>query len=190
MKSLVTGASGVLGSAVLKCLLTEDPTMKNRDTRSAEALTETDARLLRAAIALSVRARDRGNAPYGALLADASGNVRPEAENTQVTERDCTGHAELNLMYEASRRFDPAELARCTVYASGEPCPMCAGAIYSGGVGRVVFALSLTTMNELAGERVDSISLRCAEVLGRGTRATAVVGPALETEARRVFGRT
>ena len=151
------------------------------------ALTPVDLRLLRAAIALSARARARGNQPYGALLADADGNVRLEYENTQVTERDCTGHAELNLMREASRRLDPDALGQCTVYASGEPCPMCAGAIYCGGVRRVVYALSLRSMVELGGEAADEIHLGCAEVLARGTRAVQVDGPALEDEARRVF---
>ncbi len=151
------------------------------------ALTATDLRLLRTAIALSAHARARGNQPYGALLADAEGKVRIESENTQVTDRDCTGHAELNLMREASRRFDVATLARCTVYASGEPCPMCAGAIYWGGVGRVVYALSVRSMADLAGEAADEIHLGCAEVLARGTRAVQVDGPALEDEARRVF---
>ncbi len=150
-------------------------------------LTDLDLRLLRAAIALSARARERGNEPYGALLGDAEGNVRLEAENTQVTDRDCTGHAELNLMREASRRFDSETLARCTVYASGEPCPMCAGAIYWGGVGRVVYALSVRSMVELAGEAAEEIHLGCADVLAHGTRAVEVAGPMLEDEARRVF---
>jgi tRNA(adenine34) deaminase len=96
----------------------------------------TDQRLLRAAIALSARASEAGNQPYGALLADAEGRVLLEACNTQVTERDVTAHAELNLVRAASQRFDRDMLAGCTVYASGEPCPMCAGAIYWSGVGR------------------------------------------------------
>ncbi|MEP6657281.1 MAG: nucleoside deaminase [Betaproteobacteria bacterium] len=150
-------------------------------------LTATDLRLLRAAIAVSARARAHGNEPYGAVLADADGNMRLDAENTQVTGRDCTGHAELNLMRAASRDFDRDELARCTVYASGEPCPMCAGAIYWGGVGRVVFALDAATMVTLAGEAADEIDLRCAAVLAHGTRAVVVTGPALEDEARQVF---
>jgi len=153
-------------------------------------LTTNDRSLLRAAIALSAEARDAGNEPYGALLADADGHVLLEAMNTQHTARDCTGHAELNLMRAASPRFTPRELARCTVYASGEPCPMCAGAIYWGGVGRVVFGLSIETMSTLGGVGVDELALHCAEVLGRGTRAVAVLGPAMEDEARRVFDET
>lgn len=147
----------------------------------------TDERLLRAAIALSAQARAAGNQPYGALLADSQGRVMLEASNTQVTARDCTGHAELNLMRDASQRYSPAELAGCTVYASGEPCPMCAGAIYWSGVRRVVYGLSIETMTALGGPSADELALQCREVLARGTHLVELLGPALEDEARRVF---
>jgi tRNA(Arg) A34 adenosine deaminase TadA len=147
----------------------------------------TDQRLLRAAIALSARARDAGNQPYGALLADAQGRVLLEAVNTQVIDRDCTGHAELNLMRDASPRFTREQLAARTVYASGEPCPMCAGALYWSGVGRVVFGLSIESMTALGGPDADELLLHAADVLASGTRPVEVIGPALEDEARRVF---
>src|SRR5215831_5405116 len=105
-------------------------------------MNETDIRHLRAAIALAHSARAHGNHPFGALLADETGAVLLEAENTVVTERDCTGHAETNLMRLASRRFGQEQLASCTLYTSTEPCAMCAGAIHWGNVGRVVYALS------------------------------------------------
>jgi tRNA(Arg) A34 adenosine deaminase TadA len=146
-----------------------------------------DQRLLRAAIALSARARDAGNQPYGALLADAQGRVLLEAVNTQVIDRDCTGHAELNLMRDASPRFTREQLAACTVYASGEPCPMCAGALYWSGVGRVVFGLSIESMTALGGPDADELLLHAADVLASGVRPVEVIGPALEDEARRVF---
>ena len=143
---------------------------------------------LRAAIELSRAARAKGNEPYGALLVDAGGTVLLGGENTQVTDRDCTGHAELNLMRAASRRFDAATLAGCTVYASGEPCPMCAGAIYWGGVGRVVYALERREHDRARRPR----RRRDPRVLPRRARpgharAIEVLGPALEDEARRVF---
>jgi len=146
-----------------------------------------DARQLRAAIELSRAARAKGNEPYGAVLVDPGGAALLGAENTQVTERDCTGHAELNLMREASRRFDARTLAACTVYASGEPCPMCAAAIYWGGIGRIVYALSVESMAALAGPGADEIFLPCREVLAHGTRRVEVVGPALEDEAQQAF---
>jgi tRNA(Arg) A34 adenosine deaminase TadA len=91
-----------------------------------------DDRHLLAAIGLAQRARDNGNHPFGALLVDADGNVAVESENTVVTGRDCTGHAETNVMREASHRLDPGFLQGCTLYTSTEPCAMCAGAIFGG----------------------------------------------------------
>ena len=159
----------------------------SEDQEPEAALDQTDALHLRAAIALSAQACDAGNMPYGALLVGADGRVLHEARNTQISARDCTGHAETNLIREASARLDPASLADSTVYASGEPCAMCAGALYWGGVRRVVYALSIASMRELGGAEVDELSLACRSVMAHGTRTVEVTGPALQAEARRVF---
>jgi tRNA(adenine34) deaminase len=155
--------------------------------RLTPMLSDDDTRLLRAAIALSWRAREAGNQPYGAVLADAQGQVLAEGVNTQVTSADCTAHAEINLVRDVSTRISRETLARCTVYASGEPCAMCAGAIYWAGIGRIVYALSIETMTALAGDAADELALHCRNVLRSGTRVTTVIGPALQAEARRVF---
>lgn len=150
-------------------------------------LDPTDALHLRTAIALSAQARDAGNMPYGALLVAADGRVLGVARNTQISERDYTGHAETNLMREASRRLDATTLAGSTVYASGEPCAMCAGAMYWGGIRCVVYALSIASMRELGGSDSDELLLPCREVMARGMRPVDVTGPALQKDARRVF---
>jgi tRNA(Arg) A34 adenosine deaminase TadA len=75
----------------------------------------TDTNLLKAAIVLAASARQHGNHPFGALIADEHGNVLLRAENTVVTTRDCTGHAETNLMRKASKTIPPEKLARCTL---------------------------------------------------------------------------
>ena len=146
-----------------------------------------DERHLRAAIAVSRAASARGDEPYGAALADERGTLILTAANTQVTGRDCTAHAELNLMREASGRFEPTTLAGCTVYATGEPCAMCAGAIYWSGVRRLVYALPVARMRELARPGADELMLSCREVLARGMHAVEVVGPVLEEEAAAVL---
>jgi tRNA(Arg) A34 adenosine deaminase TadA len=149
-------------------------------------MNETDIRHLRAAIALARSARAHGNHPFGALLADERGDVLLEAENTVVTEHDCTGHAETNLMRLASRRFSPAQLAGCTLYTSTEPCAMCAGAIHWGGVGRVVYALGEEQLYAIVGPSPDHMLLPCREVFARSQRPVEVLGPAIEDEARAV----
>ena len=149
-------------------------------------MNDLDMSLLRQAINVARRAREHGNHPFGAVLADEHGNVLLEAENTVNTAHDCTGHAELNLMRAASRQYTFDELSHCTLYTSTEPCPMCAGSIFWGGVGRVVYALSEEGLYALTGDSPHKLLLSCREVFARGGRPIEVLGPALEEEARSV----
>jgi tRNA(Arg) A34 adenosine deaminase TadA len=145
-----------------------------------------ELRHLRQSIDLARKARDGGNHPFGAVLVDGSGRVLLEGENTVVTERDCTGHAESNLMREATRRYSPEQLAGSTLYASTEPCAMCAGAIFWGGVRRVVFAFSSEELGQLNRPSEPTLRLSCREVFARGSAPTEVVGPVELPEARAV----
>lgn len=149
-------------------------------------MNDIDLRLLRLAIDVARHAREHGNHPFGAVLADGQGNVLLEAENTVTTDNDCTGHAELNLMRLASRQYSYKVLSRCTLYSSTEPCPMCAGSIFWGGVGRVVYALSEEDLYAMMGDSPHKLLLSCRDVFARGGRPIEVLGPTLEEEARRV----
>lgn len=147
-------------------------------------MTEHDERHLRRAIELAQQSRQNGNHPFGALLVDADGEVVLEAENTVLTEDDCTNHAELNLVRAASRRFEEAALGGCTLYTSTEPCGMCAGAIYWSGIGRVVYALGSDGLARVIDHSdASELTLPCREVLGRGRRTVDVSGPHLVPEA-------
>jgi tRNA(Arg) A34 adenosine deaminase TadA len=143
----------------------------------------TDLTFLRRAITISQQARDHGNHPFGALLVDAKGQVLLEAENTVVTERDCTGHAEINLVRLASRQFAPEVLATCTLYSSAEPCPMCAGAIHWGNLGRLVYGVGGPRLYAIFSSDPSLPWLPCREVFTRMLRPIEVIGPALEDEA-------
>jgi tRNA(Arg) A34 adenosine deaminase TadA len=150
-----------------------------------------DDRLLLAAIALSEQAVLHGNYPFGALLADATGAVLLQAENTVETARDCTGHSEINLLRAASARYDLDQRRRCTLYVSAEPCAMCAGAIYWSGVGRVVYGLGVEGVVEASAgaHPVPTLPISCREVLARSGGSVAVSGPHREAEALAVHRR-
>jgi len=147
-----------------------------------------DLDLVRRAIAVARRSRQNGNHPFGALLADADGSVRLEAENTVVTLADCTGHAETNLVRQACMQLPGEALSTATLYTSTEPCAMCAGAIYWAGIPRVVFGLREDQLYLMTGAdpKNPTLALPCREVFARGRRPTEVVGPLLEDEARAV----
>jgi tRNA(Arg) A34 adenosine deaminase TadA len=149
-------------------------------------MTDADGRFLRRAFELAARASSKGNGPFGAVLVDESGLLLAEAENTVHELEDCTAHAEMNLLRATYGRLGEGRLARATIYASAEPCPMCAGAIFWSGVGRLVYGLSTRRLSTLD-PAAPQVALDCRGVLLQGNRPIVIEGPLLEDEAARVF---
>ena len=147
---------------------------------------ELDAKWLRRSFELAAEALLGGDYSYGALLVDSTGGLLMEARQTRVTTGDCTGHAEMNVVREASRRWARDFLADCTLYSSTEPCPMCAGAFAWSGVGRLVFGVS---QERYYREFPDASPprfikpLSCRALLENVQPPVVVVGPLLEEEA-------
>ena len=143
-----------------------------------------DIRYLRQAVAVSRRSRDHGNTPFGALLVSSEGEILLEQENIEITESNCTGHAETTLMEKASKLYSKEFLWQCSLYTTAEPCAMCAGAIYWGHVGRVVYGISETRLLALTGdnEQNPTFDLPCREVFARGQKKIEVLGPFPELE--------
>jgi tRNA(adenine34) deaminase len=145
-----------------------------------------DAHWLRASFALAQQAAALGDQPYGAVLVDAAGNVLSEGRNTIVTGGDCTLHAELNLVRRLGD-IPAATLGSATLYASTEPCAMCAGAVYWSGIGRLVFGLGNARLyDEVLAGSPEALRLSSREVLTAGERRVVVAGPLLEDEAAAV----
>ncbi len=143
-------------------------------------------RLLRRAIAVAEESRRAGNHPFGAILAGPDGAVLMEAMNAFGV--DATGHAERSLMTRASIAYGADFLAGCTMYASAEPCAMCAGAAYWAGIGRVVHGMSEGALKALIGPHPENLTLDlpCRAVFAAGQREVEVIGPLLEEESARV----
>ncbi len=150
---------------------------------------EIDKHYLRIAFKEAVNARARGNHAFGALLVDADGKPALAAKNSVVTDSDVTAHAEINLIRAASKKFKPEQLMGFTLYASAEPCPMCAGAIVWANIRRVVFGLGMEDIYRLLGGVPDApgLRMRALDVFAAAPWPVEVVGPLLEDEAREVF---
>lgn len=145
-----------------------------------------DEALLRQAFAIAEHSRQGGDHPFGALLADADGNVLMDQGNGYSAEGgDRTAHAEKLLATRAGKTYDLAILAGCTLYSSAEPCAMCAGAIYWAGIGRVVFGQSEKDLKAMTGDNPENptLDLPSAVVFAAGQRPTQLVGPLLADEA-------
>jgi tRNA(Arg) A34 adenosine deaminase TadA len=152
-------------------------------------ISEQDELHLRQAIELAREARICGRHPFGALIVNERGETVVTARNNAVRpEGDPTQHAELLACAEASHLLSEAELAKCTLYASTEPCPMCAGAIYWTGLGRVVFALAQTGLLLYTGSHMENptLDISCRDVFAHGQKLIRVDGPCLDEEAGNV----
>jgi tRNA(Arg) A34 adenosine deaminase TadA len=154
-----------------------------------EQVTEQDLAFLRQAIDLARKARNDGRHPFGSLIVNEQGATVVAARNNAVRPNgDPTQHAEMLACGQAARLLTEAELAKCTLYTSTEPCAMCAGAIYWTGIGRVVFALAETGLLRYTGSHAQNptLDLPCREVFARGQKPIVVAGPFLEEEAGKV----
>lgn len=154
--------------------------------RRPKPLSPLDEHLLRRAIALSASAASKGNMAFGALLADPNGNVLLEAENTTFTERNALRHAKTNLVECAVASLTPDQIASATLYTSCEPCAMCAGAMYWGGLNRMVYAMSEQDLLDITGVNDHCPTMRgvgCRNILETGQRNIEVSGPHLVEEA-------
>jgi len=146
--------------------------------------TDDDARYLRRVIASAQKSRDAGRHPFASLIV-LDGEVIAESQSMKTGNTDATNHSEMRVVREVSANRPPPVLARATLYASTEPCAMCAGATYWSGVGRVVFGFSEASLRKLTGAHPwnPTLALPCRELFARGSRRIEVVGPYLEEEA-------
>lgn len=99
----------------------------------------TDAEKLRVAIEQAERGMAAGNDPYGAVIFDGDALIAA-AHNRVATSGDPIAHAEIETIRAAHRDGHAGVLARCVLYASCEPCPICLAAIRWVGIAGVVYA--------------------------------------------------
>lgn len=100
-------------------------------------------RFMRRAIELGrqgARAGDGG--PFGTVIVKG-GEIVGEGWNRVVATQDPTAHGEMVAIRAACRRLASFSLEGCELYTSGEPCPMCLGAIYWARIDRVFYGFSV-----------------------------------------------
>ena len=94
---------------------------------------------MREAIALSKQSVERGGGPFGAVIV-RDGRVLARASNSVTLLNDPTAHAEVSAIRAACASLGTFDLSGAEIYTSCEPCPMCLGAIYWAGIGKIYYA--------------------------------------------------
>lgn len=106
--------------------------------------TAEDEHFMRAAIRLGEKAAliDGAGGPFGCVIVKG-GKIIAEGSNHVVSENDPTWHGEMEAIRAAAKKLGTFDLSGGTLYTTGEPCPMCAGAIFWARIDRVVYASTI-----------------------------------------------
>lgn len=91
------------------------------------------------ALKLAARAGQEGEVPVGAIVV-SEGQVLGEGWNQMIASNDPTAHAEIVAIRAATAACSNYRLSQATLYATLEPCTMCAGAMIHARVQHLVFA--------------------------------------------------
>jgi len=135
---------------------------------------------MRAALAEAELAHLSGDVPVGAVLLDADGSVLALARNERERLHDPTAHAEVLAIRRGAEARGDWRLTGTTLVVTLEPCVLCAGAILSARIPRLVFgawdekAGAAGSVHELLRDR-------------RLNHRVEVIGGVLETESARLL---
>ncbi len=86
----------------------------------------------------AVRAQAAGEVPVGAVVV-CDGRIVGRSGNRSVIDNDPTAHAEIIALRQAGREVGNHRLAGCEMFATIEPCAMCAGALVHARLSRLVY---------------------------------------------------
>ena len=90
------------------------------------------------ALALAREAAAHGEVPVGCVIVK-DGKVIGRGRNRREEKQAVYSHAEMEAMAQANAALGSWRLEGCDLYATLEPCPMCAGAILNSRIRRVVY---------------------------------------------------
>lgn len=96
-------------------------------------------KLMSLALKQAYQASKIGEVPIGAIIVDQKGEVIAEAHNLVEKTQDCTQHAEIIAIKEASKKTNNWRLDDCSIFVTLEPCTMCMGAILQSRITSLYF---------------------------------------------------
>jgi len=108
---------------------------------------ETDRMFMERCINLARSAMQRGDAPFGSLIAKGNDLIAEGINNRMFRVSE---HAEIIALNRAAELRGSNNLSGCTLYTSCEPCPMCSFMIREFHISRVVFGMQSMHMGGLS----------------------------------------
>lgn len=86
--------------------------------------------------------------PFGTVIVK-DGKVVAKGHNKVLLKNDATCHGEMEAIRKASRKLKTFDLSGCELYTTGEPCPMCLGAILWSNISKVYFGCNILDTEDI-----------------------------------------
>lgn len=137
--------------------------------------------LIRVSMEEAEAAIQRGDDPFGGVIADRNGTIVVRNGNRQNTEMNAAAHAEMVLIREACKKLGTTDLSGYISVCNAESCPMCASALVMSGIREFYFG---THMEDSCNPYI-----RMQDVLSRSTGTFFVQDGILEPECTEIMQR-
>src|SRR6266446_551482 len=148
-------------------------------TNDQRLTTGPDELWMEEALRAAQRALEANEVPVGAVIV-CDGKIVARGWNRNITDNDPTAHAEIVALREAGTIIGNHRLENCDLFATIEPCSMCAGAMVHARIKRLVYGaddpkagavhsvmqvLNHPQLNHKIEVRSGVLAGRCAELL-------------------------
>ena len=159
---------------MIPCCVSSVPT-----TNQQRPTTGPDELWMEEALRAAQRALEAGEVPVGAVVV-CQGKIAGRGWNRNIADSDPTAHAEIVALREAGAALGNHRLSECELFATIEPCAMCAGALVHARIKRLVYGtddpkagavqsvmqvLNQPQLNHKVEVRGGVLAGRCAELL-------------------------
>lgn len=100
-------------------------------------------KFMRAAIKEAYKGINNGHGgPFGAVIVK-NGKIVGRGHNQVVKKNDPTCHGEMMAIHAACKKLKTFDLSGCEIYTTGEPCPMCMGAILWSNIEKIYYGCNI-----------------------------------------------
>lgn len=86
--------------------------------------------------------------PFGTVIVK-DGEIIARGHNKVLLKNDATCHGEMEAIRSASKKLNSFDLSGCELYTTGEPCPMCLGAILWSNISRVYYGCNILDTEDI-----------------------------------------
>ncbi len=132
---------------------------------------------------LALSEAKKGDSPYGAVIVKDN-EVVAKGYNTVKRDSAPSAHAEMNVIRSLTTKIQNPSLEGYTIYATGEPCPMCATACVWTGLAEIIIGASI---EDLISVNQSQVRISCEEIIAKSIKNIKVTKGVLREECLQLF---